>query len=58
MVSEAVQCGLRLSSRLGAYAGHVLATEDAVGRALQVVCPGGIGGSRLAALPVELGSMR
>ena len=37
MVSEAVQCGLRLSSRLGAYAGHVLATEDAVGRALQVV---------------------
>lgn len=37
IVSEAVQCGLRLSSRLGAYAGHVLATEDAVGRALQMV---------------------
>lgn len=37
MVSEAVQCGLRLSSRLGVYAGHLLATEDAVGRALQAV---------------------
>ncbi len=37
MVSEAVQCGLRLSSRLGAFAGHTLSTEDTVGQALHVV---------------------